>query len=162
MKPNYIPVTILFLFSIFFLATLPISNARYIPPEHIIRRRSSHWKRAPNHSWDTHDTSRGQYICDITKASPFKSDVEDVADELGARAQKTMCNWDSHDECTTVAAEGSAEVELCNIWNGGMPCRAVGKIVNRIIAKCTHHFWGDMESRASGKAVFDWGTIIVS
>lgn len=162
MKSNYNPIILLLLFSTFLLATLPISTARYLPPSHIVRRRSVHWKRVPDRSWDAHDTSRGQYICDVTKASPFKSDVEDVAHELGGRAQKAMCSWDSHHECTTVSAQGSAEVELCNIWNGGMPCRAVGKIVSRIIAKCAHRFWGDIESRASGKAVFDWGTIIVS
>lgn len=162
MKPNYNLITLLFLLSIFLLATLPISTARYLAPDYIVRRRSPHRKRGPDRSWDTHDTSRGEYTCDVTKASPFKSDVEDVADELGARAQKAMCNWDSQYECTTVATQGSAEAELCGIWNGGMPCRAVGKIVNRIIAKCAHHFWGDAEPRASGKAVFDWGTIIVS
>lgn len=152
----------LFLLSIFLLATLPISTARHLPPDHIIRRRSPHWKRGPDHIWDAHDTSRGQYICDVTKASPFKSDVSDAAGDLGTRAQKAMCNCDSQHECTTVAAQGSAEIELCNIWKGGMPCRAVGKIVRRVIAKCAHRFWGDTEPRAAGKAVFDWGTIIVS
>lgn len=88
--------------------------------------------------------------------------MEDVAYDLSARAQKAMCNWDPLYECTTVASRGSAEVGLCNIWNRGMPCRTVGKIVSRIIAQCAHRFWGDGEPRAGGKAVFDWGTIVVS
>lgn len=159
---NNIIFLFLFLLSIFLLATLPISAARYLPPGHTIRRRSPHWKRGSDHIWDTHDTSRGQYICDVTKASPFKSNVSVAVDDLGTRPQKAMCNCDLQHECTTVAAQGSAEIELCNIWKGGMPCRAVGKIVRRVIAKCAHRFWGDAEPRAAGKAVFDWGTIIVS
>lgn len=143
-----------------FLSTL--STARYLPANYVNRRRSLHWRRGPDHSWDVHDTSRGEYICDVTKASPFKSDVEDVAYDLGGRSRNAMCTCDIHYECTTVATKGSAEAGICNIWNGGLPCRAVGKIVSRIGAKCAHRFWGDQEQRVSGKAVFDWGVIVVS
>lgn len=154
-------ITLLLLSILLILATFPFSAARYLPADYVRRRRSLHWKRGAENSWDIHDTSRGEYICDFSKASPLKSDLDDVAVDLGGRAQKAMCTSDPQYECTAVAAQGSAEVGLCNIWNGGMPCRAVGKIVSRIGAKCAHRFRGQ-DLRASGKAVFDWGVIVVS